>query len=199
MRIEGKAVEVYIPNTGRLPLLVPGTKVRLEPGKGKLPWRLSGMRYKGKWVSIDATIVNGLFERWVEEGRIFKGWKILAGEWEYEGKRFDFLLGRGREKMLVEVKSCTLERNGIALFPDAPTLRGREHLERLIEWVGEGKRGCMVFVTSLPGIRGFMPHDETDPEFGRLFREFLSEGGEAYLALFSWSGTLKEFLEVSCV
>lgn len=157
------------------------------------------MEYKGEWVRIDASFVNKLFKRWVEEGKIFKGWKISEVEWGYKGRRFDFLLERERGKKLVEVKSCTLERNGMAVFPDAPTQRGREQLKILIGWVRNGKNGCVVFATSLPGIKGFIPNDSIDPDFGKLFRRFLFYGGEAYLALFSWSGTLKDFLKISCV
>ena len=40
-------------------------------------------------------------------------------------KRADFLLGRGDTRCLVEVKSVTLVEGGVALFPDAPTARGR--------------------------------------------------------------------------
>ena len=36
------------------------------------------------------------------------------------------------DETYVEVKSVTLIKDGIAQFPDAPTERGRKHLEELI-------------------------------------------------------------------
>ena len=40
---------------------------------------------------------------------------------------------QGEKKTYLEVKGVTLEENGDALFPDAPTERGARHLKELME------------------------------------------------------------------
>ena len=57
---------------------------------------------------------------------------IQRREYTYGKSRIDFLLtNQENKKMLLEVKGCTLVEDGIAKFPDAPTLRGKKHLEEL--------------------------------------------------------------------
>ncbi|GFP23657.1 sugar fermentation stimulation protein A, partial [Candidatus Hakubella thermalkaliphila] len=52
--------------------------------------------------------------------------------------RFDFLLKKDNQSLVLEVKSCTLFNQEIAMFPDAITLRGKRHLIELAE-LGEGQ------------------------------------------------------------
>ena len=52
-----------------------------------------------------------------------------------EKSRIDFHMERGAQKYLLEVKGCTLERDGIGYFPDAPTERGVRHIHELHELI----------------------------------------------------------------
>lgn len=58
----------------------------------------------------------------------------------------------------MEVKGVTLEENGVALFPDAPTQRGVKHLRELIRCQQEGYRACALFVVQMQGISYFTPN-----------------------------------------
>ena len=77
-----------------------------------------------------------------------------------------------------EVKSCTLVRNGLSLFPDAPTPRGRRHLLALAHARLQGMRAAVVFVVQRSDAAPFCPHDVADPAFGETLRQVRAEGVE---------------------
>ena len=56
---------------------------------------------------------------------------IIRPEAFYGESRFDFYLEAGEKRAFAEVKGVTLEENGWARFPDAPTERGVKHLRHL--------------------------------------------------------------------
>ena len=80
----------------------------------------------------------------------------------------------------MEVKSVTLVWDGLALFPDVPTLSGRRHLEELIKAKEEGHRAAVVFVIQRPDALAFSPNDEADPAFGDTLRRAVAMGVKAY-------------------
>ncbi len=81
--------------------------------------------------------------------------------------RFDFLLERGKERIFLEVKSCTLFGEKVAMFPDAVTDRGRRHLEELADLKGAGISGAVLFLIGRKDIQLFLPEYHTDPAFSR--------------------------------
>ena len=98
----------------------------------------------------------------------------------YGESRLDLLLSGGRGLCYVEAKSVTLVEDGVGLFPDAPTERGRRHVETLAQAVREGHRGAVVFVIQREDASSFAPNDTADPDFGRALRKALAQGIEAY-------------------
>lgn len=58
--------------------------------------------------------------------------EVLRPECTYGNSRFDFYLETKENKMWLEVKGVTLETEGVAMFPDAPSLRALKHVEELI-------------------------------------------------------------------
>ncbi len=70
----------------------------------------------------------------------------------------------------MEVKGVTLEENGIAMFPDAPTERGIKHILELAEAVKAGYEAYILFVIQMKGIREFTPNQKTHPQFGDALR-----------------------------
>jgi sugar fermentation stimulation protein A len=76
------------------------------------------------------------------------GLSVVRREPTYGGSRLDFLLGDGSERLLLEVKSCTLVEEGVALFPDAPTERGTRHLMALESFLGEGRASVLFLIQS---------------------------------------------------
>ena len=82
----------------------------------------------------------------------------------------------GERQVYIEVKGCTLEKEGIAMFPDAPTARGVKHLHTLIKLAAEGKEAWMLFVIQMDGPRCFQPNDNIDPAFGQALRKAAAAG-----------------------
>jgi len=68
---------------------------------------------------------NGLANEIIESHFIkeLEGYKVVKREYSFGRSRLDFLLAREGERMLLEVKGCTLLKDDMALFPDAPTTR----------------------------------------------------------------------------
>ena len=76
----------------------------------------------------------------------------------------------------MEVKGVTLEENGVAMFPDAPTERGIKHLNGLARAVGEGYAAYALFVIQMKGVREFRPNDVTHPAFGEALKNARDAG-----------------------
>lgn len=76
----------------------------------------------------------------------------------------------------VEVKGCTLEEDGLALFPDAPTQRGVKHLRELIACREAGYEAAVCVVIQMAGMAAFSPNDRTHPEFGSALRDAAAAG-----------------------
>jgi sugar fermentation stimulation protein A len=98
----------------------------------------------------------------------------------YGHTRFDFLLGNHEELCLLEVKSCTLVRDGIAMFPDAKTERGTRHVMELLKAKEEGYRACILFIIQRADAHSFSPADDVDKEFGEALRQASKGGVEVY-------------------
>ena len=166
VRVNGRDERVHVRNSGRLrELLVPGRPVLLEPARRegrRTRFTLALVRLAGGYVSVDAHLPNALVEVGLRRGGVpgCRGYCFLRREPAMGRKRADFLLGRGDTRCLVEVKSVTLVEGGVALFPDAPTARGRSHLEHLIAACGQGLEGVVLFVFSAPMRSRWRPTEE---------------------------------------
>ena len=80
------------------------------------------------------------------------------------------------------MKGCTLEENGLALFPDAPTERGVKHLRELTACKAAGYEAAVCIVVQMAGMAAFSPNDRTHPAFGAAMRE-AAEAGVSILAV----------------
>ena len=80
----------------------------------------------------------------------------------------------------LEVKSVTLVKDGIAIFPDAPTLRGTRHIHHLMEAMNEGYEAAILFVVQREDGDRFMPNNDTDPEFASALRRSQKRGVRMY-------------------
>jgi sugar fermentation stimulation protein A len=187
VQMDGQTVMAHLPNSGRLSeLLTPGRELRLASmpyAHRKTLYDLKLVRYAGVWVSVDARLPNPLFAEAFRAGSLpgFEGYKRLQAEVTLGDSRIDFLLIGLTQHCWVETKSVTLVEEGIARFPDAPTLRGRRHLATLIHAVERGERAAVVFVVQRPDAQAFRPHAEADPLFAEALRQ-ASAAGVAVLA-----------------
>lgn len=186
VKVEGDVLTSFLPNPGRMrELLKPGTEVVLRKVtnvKRKTDYDLVAVFHKGKMVSIDSRIPNKLVLEALKNRDIkeFFGYSVIRPEYRYENVRFDFLLANESERCLLEVKSCTLVKDGIAMFPDAPTERGRRHIMKLVKAKSEGYRACVLFIIQRTNVELFVPNEETDPEFGKVLRDAVFENVEVY-------------------
>lgn len=182
----GRSVWAYLPNSGRLrELLQPGKLVFLRPVASpgrKTAFDLVLVAVGEALVSTDARLPNVLVEEAVREGRLspFEGYEVVRREVQYGSSRLDLALERRGRRCFVEVKSVTLVRDGLALFPDAPTVRGRRHVEELQRAVGEGKRAAVVFAVQREGASAFAANEEADPDFAYALCRAVEAGVEVY-------------------
>jgi len=102
----------------------------------------------------------------LQTGQYIDGITKIKPEATYKSSRFDFYVEAGPRKIFIEVKGVTLEINGIALFPDAPTQRGVKHLNELAHCIKDGYEAHVVFVVQMGGITHFSPNNDTHPAFG---------------------------------
>jgi sugar fermentation stimulation protein A len=171
----------HLPNPGRLgEILLPGVTVLLERRRDTpLGWKAAAATWTARWpgdrprtVYLDTIGINRLAEALLEARLIpeLARYEIDGREVVKGASRFDFLLRRGDRRYLLEVKSVTLVEQGLALFPDAQTLRGRRHLLELARWaVGPTRRSGVLFLVQGAAAE-FLPDFHNDLEFGRTFR-----------------------------
>ncbi|HHS97593.1 MAG TPA: DNA/RNA nuclease SfsA [Chloroflexi bacterium] len=184
--VDGRVESAHLPNSGRLSeLLVPGRRCYLVPRSSpqrRTPYDLLLVDYDGVLVSVDARLPNPLFAEAVAAGRLapFVGTTVVEREVRRGESRLDFRLGGPWGTCWVEVKSVTLVEGGLALFPDAPTKRGRRHLEDLAALAGEGYRAAAVFVVQRPDADAFAPNRRADPAFAQGLAEARASGVEVY-------------------
>ncbi|MCK4482257.1 DNA/RNA nuclease SfsA [Candidatus Bathyarchaeota archaeon] len=186
VRIKGKIVKSFLPNPGRMvELLAFGTEVILNEASGgerKTSYDLIGVYYKDQRISLDSRVPNKLVLEALKNKDLpeFLEHTSIKLEHSYGHTRFDFLLSNEHEFCLLEVKSCTLVKNGVALFPDAKTKRGSRHVRHLLKAKNEGYRACILFMIQRTDAYVFAPNDEADPEFGRILRHAAARGVEVY-------------------
>ena len=187
---DGTSVTAHCPNTGSmLGCAEPGSRVWLSRSanpKRKYPFTWELVEVGGSvLVGINTVRSNALVREAVEDGiiRELAGYASIRSEIRYggEGSRADLLLtgGDGRP-CFVEVKNVTAAvSGGIAVFPDAVTVRGTKHLRELTGVVADGGRAVLCFSVQRGDAREVRPADDIDPVYGRTLREALAAGVEA--------------------
>ena len=97
-----------------------------------------------------------------------------------EDSRIDLLLSGSSCECYIEAKSVTLVEDGVSLFPDAPTERGRKHVSSLVKTLQRGHRAAVVFVTQRADPLSFSPNERADPRFWAVLRDAEARGLEVY-------------------
>ena len=181
---EGTVVTAHCADPGRLPgLAVPGARVWLshhDDPRRKLRWTLELIAQGEALVAVNSQNPNRIAREGFESGRFAfaEGWTELAREPRIEdGARLDFLLARAdRPPLFVEVKGVTWRREGLAVFPDAPTLRGRKHLRILARLAGEGFGAALLFIAQRGDVSAFAPAADVDPAYAEALAEARAAG-----------------------
>ncbi len=166
-------IRVHVKNTGRCrELLRPGSSVILS--RSGNPERKTGYdliavrRDDGRLFNIDSQAPNIAVGEWLHSLGLFDE---IRPEYTIGNSRIDFYMQKGEERFLLEIKGCTLVREGIGYFPDAPTERGTRHLKELTRLLGEGYRCAVGFVIQTEGVTRVLPNRETDPSFSAAMDE----------------------------
>ena len=158
VELDGKTETVHVKNTGRCrELLVPGCTVYLEkginPGR-KTAYDLIAVEKGSLLINMDAQAPNRVFAEWAAAGGFLPDVTAVRPE----------------------VKGVTLEENGNARFPDAPTERGVRHIRELQRAAESGLDAALFFVIQIKDIRSVTPNDATHPAFGEALREAAAQG-----------------------
>ena len=184
---EGREVLAHVPNSGRMTeLLRGGATVFLTPAPvvsgRKTQYDLTLVEYAGELVSVDSRLPTALIHEAMESGSLaeFAGYPQTRREVVLDDSRIDLLLSGPRGHCYVETKSVNLVEAGTALFPDAPTERGRKHLGSLMGAVREGHRACVAFVIQRADATKLSPHRAADPLFCDTLKDVIERGVEAY-------------------
>ena len=182
VKIGERIEKVHVKNTGRCrELLVEGATVYLSRGREgrKTAYDLVAVEKKTKigikLINMDSFAPNLMVGEWLRGGLFSQG-ATVTPEYRYGASRIDFYVEDGDRRALIEVKGVTLEENGVARFPDAPTERGRKHLRELMAAREEGYEAYIIFVIQLESVSSFVPNYDTDPAFALLLADCKNMG-----------------------
>ena len=183
----GETVTAHCPNSGRMiGCAEPGRPVYLsfhESPKRKLRYTWELIDMPPSLVGVNTLVPNRLLALAAANGMVpeFQGGVTVQTEVVVAPHtRLDLCLTdtQGRQTF-VEVKNCTLVEEGRALFPDAVTVRGRKHLESLVELRRQGHRAVILYLVQRMDAECFSPADRIDPDYGRTLRQVLDKGVKA--------------------
>lgn len=177
---KGRQEVCHVKNTGRCKeLLVPGAELYVQRSDNparKTALDLISVKKGEQWVNMDSQAPNKVAEEWLKAGGL--GYKdiYVKPECKYGNSRFDFYLEYEGRKAFMEVKGVTLEEDGVARFPDAPTERGVKHIEELMRCMENGYDAYICFVIQMKGVTRLEPNDRTHPAFGEALRRAAKAG-----------------------
>ena len=182
VEIDGRTERVHVKNTGRCTeLLVSGNRawlVKSDNHSRRTAYDLVAVtRADGKLVNMDSMAPNRAAQEWLAAGGLGP-LEDLRAEVTVGDSRFDFAAMQNDRPVYIEVKGCTLEADGVARFPDAPTERGVKHVRGLTRLARQGNRCAVLIVIQMKGVIRFEPNWDTHPAFGEALIEAREAGVE---------------------
>ena len=187
VRLDGERVKCHVKNTGRCrELLVPGCRAfvcRSDNPNRSTAYDLVAVMKGDRLINMDSQIPNEVAAEGLRSIPEFGDVTEIRREYTYGDSRVDIMAEAPGHRYLVEVKGVTLERDGVVLFPDAPTERGTKHLHNLIRSIGDGWEPYVLFVIQMDDVRYFTPNAETDP----VFAEALIEARDAGVGILAYT------------
>lgn len=185
--LDGRKLTAFVPNTGSLlSCVVPGRPVWLTDNPNparKYRYTLTLIKPSRSLVCIDTGVPNRVIVEAARRQRIpeLAGFREYLAEVPYgKHSRVDLCCRVHQDDMLrriwVEVKSTTLVRERIAMFPDAITSRGLKHLHELQRVVAKGEEALQLFFVQRGDCDSFRPADDIHPEYGAELRRAVCAG-----------------------
>lgn len=145
----GRKETIHVKHTGRCTeLLQSGVPIYVQESENpnrKTKWDLICVEKGNRLVNMDSQMPNVVVKEWVEAGNLCGEVDLIKPETSYGNSRFDLYVESEGRKIFIEVKGVTLEENGVARFPDAPSVRAVKHLEELIRAVESGYEAYVFF------------------------------------------------------
>jgi len=190
-------VAVHVHDPGRLvDLLYRGNGLLLKKATNphrKTKWDLIAAKKDAEWILVNSAYHRKIAE-WVLScpdisplGRV----DSILPEQKLGDSRLDFLVFKGDKRIWVEIKGCTLVRDEVALFPDAPTIRGKRHLDELILAKKNGDNAAVLFLVFRADVKYFSPNRLMDPGFYWSYQKAREAEVDFYPLLFTfWQGTI---------
>jgi len=186
---DGTEITVHCPNSGSMmgcveadgPVLL---SVAANP-KRKYRHTLEMVRVAGVWIGINTSRTNALVREALVNGVIGELQPAVAIRAEVKvsaRSRLDFQIDHGDGcTTYLEVKNCTLAEAGVAMFPDAVTVRGTRHLEELLALRAAGHGAAVLFCVQRGDARCFAPAARIDPSYAAALHR-AAAGGVKILA-----------------
>ena len=182
VELNGAVERVHVKNTGRCAeLLVKGNTAYLvrsdNPNRCTAYDLVAVVRQDGRLINMDSMAPNRAAGEWLAAGGL-GDFQNLRAEVRVGESRFDFAATQDGRPVYIEVKGCTLEQDGVARFPDAPTERGVRHVKGLTALSEQGCRCVVLIVIQMKGVHTFEPNWLTHPAFGEALIEARQAGVE---------------------
>lgn len=182
--VNGEIEIAHVANTGRMSeMLIPGVEVILQKAdnpKRKTKYSLMFVKKKDNLICIKSALANNVFEDAFKSGRINWINGEIKREVTYKNSRFDFLV-TGEKNCFIEIKCGTYEEDNILKFPDAPTSRGRKHIEELLDASENGYKGAIVIIGFMDYVTEFTPNYKIDEKFGESLKKAVEKGIELHV------------------
>lgn len=175
----GKRIKCHLHDPGRLPDIFSSRRKILlmeKKGKRKTGYDVIAAEVNGEWVFIHSGYHSSFAAEMIEKRCIegLREYRIIKREFRYGKSRIDFLLSNG-SMALMEVKGCTLAKDNVALFPDAPTERGRRHVMELTKAMENGYEAFILFLV-MRNARKFSPNRKVDERFAIALKKSAEMG-----------------------
>lgn len=187
----GDIVTAHCPNTGTMKACSePGRNVYLSfhdnpKRKYKYTWEI--IKMPTSLVGVNTLLPNRLVYHSIKAGRLetFAKYNEVRAEVKVgEKHRLDLMLSKNGpnpcypDPCYIEIKNCSLVEGKTACFPDAVTVRGRNHLIELQRLAASGCRAVIFFLVNRMDAEIFKPADHIDPEYGKELRKARDNGIE---------------------
>jgi len=179
-------VTVHCPNSGSMKgCAMPGSPVWISTSdnpKRKLKYTWELLQAKDSMIGINTQVPNKLIKAAIENNQISEFTeftKVRAEVKTSDHTRLDLLLENEAQKTCyVEIKNCTLVEDGVAMFPDAVTIRGQKHLDELVRLRKEGHRAVIFYLIQRMDARVFTPAAMIDKDYAKKLKNAVKNGVE---------------------
>ena len=199
VKLHGQKTLAHLPNSGRLlTVLIPQAKVYLQKrcrAGRKSSYNLFAVEPLGVPVIVD-TRFSTLAVKAAIEKKLFKpfeNYRVAGENVKVNRSMLDVLLKQNSHSFFLEVKSVTHVIDGVAMFPDAPTLRGRKHLRCLMSLIEQGFDAGILFSVQRPDATILKPNYEIDQQFSELLKKAVDKNVKIFtlMSAFKPSDTIE--------